>query len=260
MDQPAASQAPVSVGVALLWMTLYLALTTAGLIALTHLVGAQKNGLAMFGIWLLQLILIMGLAGWVNGKMGDRGGALFIVIILFAIYSLVYGLLLGHIPQLFRLRETPVIPLSDAAKPEYAGFDVFRFSDGKVDIRHIQRRTTVARNGRVNYFMAPVLPPDWKSGDPVPAWVAGEDINGNRPGSWDEDWRGGYRIGLETHYQEMVESSGPSHKTAPNAPILTWSKEPKAELLRVAWLEFGGFLLIDAIGLIAVLATVFMKV
>src|SRR5256885_1674316 len=104
MGQPVAPEPQVPVGAALLWMVLYLALTNAGLVTLTHLLGPQKNGLAMFGIWLLQLILILGLGAWANGKTGGRGW-LFILVILFAVYGLVYSLMLGHIPKVFRLRE-----------------------------------------------------------------------------------------------------------------------------------------------------------
>lgn len=251
MDQAVAQEPQVSVGAALVWMVVYLALTNVGLVILTHLVGPLKNGLAMFGVWLLQLILIMGLAGWVNEKMGGRGW-LFIVVILLAVYGLVYGLMLGHIPTLFRLRETPVIPVRDAARPEYADCDVFHFADGSVDVAHIRRRTTVGRNGRVNCFLAPVLPPDWKSGDPVPAWVGGSEISNLRPGCWDEDWRGGCRIGLDPTYEEMAREESSRHASAPNAPVLTWSKDPAADLRRVGLWELGIFLAIDAFGLVSV--------
>jgi len=244
----------VSAASAFLWMTLYLALTNIGIIGLSHLGMPQRSGAAMFGVWILQLILIFGLAGWFNRRLGGRGW-LPILVIAFAILALIYGLLLGHIPRVFLVRESPLVTVSEAAQPSTAENDVFFFSDARVDLDHVYRRKLRNRGGSVTYLVAPLVPIERRSGDPVTAWVAATGLTPEIPASWREKLRGGYRVGLDSLYEEIVEEhvrAGPL-RSSPGAPILVWSGDPKGDFRTAGFLELSLFLAIDAVGLVTVL-------
>ena len=243
-------QREVPTGVAFLWMVAYTGLTTAGIIGLNHLMMPQRNGLAIFGVWLLNLILIFGLTAVFFRRIGGRGGMLLLVI-GYAVYSLVYGVILGHVPRLFLLRESPPISVREADRAPY---DVYHFTDGRVETSLVARTKLSARGSAVYYRVAPLVPPDWKRGDPITAWVGDSSKDYLLPASWAEDCRGGYRHGLDTTYGDLVKDvvRWRSLQASPTAPILEWSKDPKAGFLQAGWIELSIILALDLAGLVSV--------
>jgi hypothetical protein len=244
-------QAPVSVAAAFCWMMLYVLLSTAGIVGLNHLMMPQRNGLAIFGVWLLNLILIIVLAGWFSGRTGGRGW-IPILVMAYAVYSLVYGVMLGHIPRLFFLRESPPISVREA---DHGAYDVYHFSDGHVDLTQVARTTLRGRNGSFTYLVAPLVSEDWKRGDRITAWVGESSLDSLIPGSWTENHRGGYRLGLDGTYEDLVKDRVRSRSlpASPTAPILQWSPDPKGGYLKEGWIELGIFIAIGLVGLVSVL-------
>lgn len=242
----------VSTGVAFLWMAAYTGLTTAGIIGLNHLLMPQRNGLAIFGVWLLTLILIFVLAGIFHRRTGGRGWIMLLVI-GYAVYSCVYGVMLGHVPRLFLLRESPRISVREADR---AAYDVYHFSDGRVEVSLVARTQLSGRNGPVYYRVAPLVPADWKRGDPITAWVGDSGLHYFLPASWAEDCRGGYRLGLDTTYEDLVRNHVRlrSLPSSPTAPILEWSRDPKAGFVKEGWIELSIILALDLLGLASVFA------
>jgi hypothetical protein len=247
-------QAQVSMGAAFCWMFFYVLLSTAAIVGLNHLMMPQRNGLALFGVWLLNLILILGLAGWFNGRTGGRGW-MPILVIAYAVYSLAYGVMLGHIPRLFFLRESPLLSVHDAGHPPHDAYDVYHFSDGHVDLSQVARTTLRGRNGSVTYLVAPLVSEDWKRGDRITAWVGESSLDSLIPGSWAVNNRGGYRLGLDGTYEDLVKDRIRSRSllASPTAPILQWSPDPKGGYLREGWIELGIFIAIGLVGLVSVL-------
>lgn len=250
---------PVGFLAALLWTTLLLLLTNAGILFITHKVMPQPSGWGLFGGWLLNLIIIFVLAGWIGGKLGGRGGGVFFLVILFAIYALVYGLTGGHLPRAFRLHETPVIPVRDADLDAYRDADVFHFSDGTVDVKRSATRILPGRRHHTLYYhVAPLLPPDWKPGDLIPAWVAQSGWNELPPASWKEAHRGGYAVGLDSTYRELTLETIQRHalKSSQTCPILHWSADPAKGFRSSAYWELGFLLAIDLLGFIFLIFSV----
>jgi hypothetical protein len=252
------NQADATVGflAALLWMTLLLLLTDAGVLLVTHQVMPQASGWGLFGGWLLNLIVIFVLAGWIGGKTG-RSGAVMAVTILFAIYALVYGIAGGHIPRAFRLRETPVIPVRDADLDAYRDSDVFHFSDGTVDVKQSATRILTRRgSGSITYYhVAPLVPPDWKPGDLIPAWVGQSGWNEFPPASWKNDLRGGCDVGLDATYRTLALEAIQKHslKSSRTCPILFWSADPAKEFRKSAYWELGFLLAINLLGFLSLI-------
>jgi hypothetical protein len=256
MDRVSQGEDPVGLPAALLWMTLLLLLVNAGILLVSHLMFPQSSGWALFGGWLLDLVVIFVLAGWIGSKLGGRG-VLPILCILFAVYALVYGLMGGHIPRLFKVRETPVIPVRDADQDAHRSSDVFHFSDGRIELKYLGTRTLGGggRGMKSYYRCAPLVPADWKPSDPVTAWVV--DCGGDvfLPASWKEDWRGGYEPGLDSIYRELVRetAAGRSLNSRADVPIVIWSQDPMRDFRRVAAWQLGFLLAIDLVGWVAVI-------
>lgn len=231
---------------ALLGILAFIVMTNVGILAVTHWLMPQREGGALFGGWMLNLVVIFVSAG-IASKAGAPGGAMFAPLILLAVYSLVYGMVGGHIPHALRLRESPVMPVADAGTQEY---DVYRFSDGRVDPKHIEHLSIPGR-GRMHYYAAPVVPPGWKPGDQVPAWVVASSKDPGYPANWDQELRGGYVPGLDEKYRELIEkaSANKATPTRPSAPVLFWSEDPRSGYMATAWWELGGLILIDLVGI-----------
>jgi len=245
---------PVSTGRAFFWMAVYVLLSTAGIIGLNHLMMPQQHGLAIFGVWLLNLILIFSLAAGFYRKTGGRGW-IPLLVIAYAVYSLVYGIMLGHIPRLFLLRESPPISVLDADHPPHDSYDVYHFIDGRVDLTQVARTSLKGRNGTVFYHVAPLVSADYRRGDRITAWVGDADLENLIPGAWKENLRGGYRLGLDGTYEDLVRDQvrSKSLPAGPTAPILHWSADPRSGFLRKGFIELAIFLAIGLVGLLAVL-------
>jgi hypothetical protein len=248
MDQP---EPPTpSVGASLLGMLAFLALTNVGMMVVTHWVMPQREGWGMFGGWLLNLVVIFGSFALCNR--GNQGWLL--LSIPFAVFALMYGIVGGHIPRAIRVRESPVLPVADADRPEQR-FDVWHFSDGKIEMKYAGSERVRARSMSIYYHVAPVVPADWKPSDKVPAWVVSSEGNGPYPESWDHDYRGGYDAGLDSRFREIVQNTARrrSLQTSETAPLLIWSEDPKKAFMSVAWIELGFLLAIDLVGIVMVL-------
>src|SRR5690242_11656705 len=116
----------------LLGMLAFLALTNIGILAVTHWLGPQREGWALFGCWLLNLVVV-GVSAAVAGKAVWEAPWSFVVIILLAIYACVYGMAGGRAPRVLRTRESPVTAIADVGKDSQP-FDVWHFSDGRINL------------------------------------------------------------------------------------------------------------------------------
>jgi len=230
-------------------MLLLLVLVNGGILLVTYAVMPQSNGWALFGGWLLNLLLIVVVCGGIGSKLRGNGAPIFLII-LFAVYSLVYSVMGGQLPRLFRLRETPIIPARDADLEAYRNADVFHFSDGRVDLKQAARRVLSGRGRRVHYRVAPLLPPDWKRDDPIPAWVADSGLEASLPASWTEDYRGGFDAGFDSTYRDLVIETAQqrSLRTSRTCPILIWSAAPRDDFRRWGFWQLGFLLAIDMVG------------
>ncbi len=230
----------------LLGILAFIVMTNVGIIAVTHWLMPQGAGWALFGGWLLNLVVIAVSAG-IASSAGASSSAMFVPFILLAVYSLVYGIIGGHIPRAFRLRESPVMTVADAGKQVY---DVYRFSDAHVETKHLEHLTVPGR-GRLYYYAAPVVPAGWKPGDPVPAWVVHSSKQPGYPADWDKEFRGGYDPGFDDRYRELMEgaSRNKATPTSPNAPVLMGAEDPRSGFMSTAWWELGGLILIDLVAI-----------
>src|SRR6185295_10438597 len=230
-------------------MLAFLALTNVGILAVTHLMGPQRSGWALFGCWLLNLGVV-GVAAAIVGKAPFEAPGSFVVLILLALFACIYGVVGGRAPKVFSLRESPLLAIADVGTDPQK-FDVWRFSGGRINLDLVAHREMWMRNHRLHYYAAPVLPADWKKGDPIPAWVVHSSGSFGVPESWKKECSGGY----DEEYRKLVEDTSRSRSlnTRANAPILTCSDDPRNDFLGTAWFELGALLLIDLVGVVSAL-------
>src|SRR5262249_50333307 len=121
----------MSKGKALLGTLLYLLTGSAAVVGINGLMMPYRTGGGMFLGWLLCLAAL-AIAGGAQAKLKlGNSSVFFLPFLLFALYSMLYGVLGGLLPRLVTLRETPPISVAEADQPAHETCDVFHFSDGK---------------------------------------------------------------------------------------------------------------------------------
>lgn len=261
MNAPAAPVREPGFLPTLLWGTAFVALVDAALLGVNAAMMPYGGGGGLFGGWMLSLLLIFACCALVARGLGG-GGALFIGIIAFAVFSLAFEFLGGRIYKLGGVKESPVIAVAEADQAAHASCDVFHFSDGKVMRKYYGIQEVGGRRRHDYYYVAPLVPDGWKETDPVTAWVAADVAYLGMPASWDQPLRGGYRAGLDsTAYRKLVdETAAQRHLVSrANAPILVWDAQPRESLESGARAELWGFLAVDALVLLSMLFPFFVR-
>lgn len=125
--------------------------------------------------------------------------------------------------------------------PNYTSETVFYFLDGKVMKDYLGYKPIMGRYGKVgDAYVAPIVPEDWTTSDPVPAWVYAEY---NSPDAWDQEYRAGIREAYDDIKTDAVKDAEESYRihSAENAPILMWTNHPEHELgfyKKITWFLF----------------------
>jgi hypothetical protein len=146
------------------------------------------------------------------------------------------------------------IALADIGRHAYAAR--LRFTDARV----ATELTAVADAHRLNaasasgaWRAAPIVPPNWTSADPVPAWAIAAasgygPLDFRTPRSWQQNYRAAVRYvatafsPAHTAVERAIARYGLT--AAPKAPLLYWVEEPHTviadERTFLAWVMFGG--------------------
>jgi len=239
---------------------LFLAASSAAVVGINAAMMPYRTGGGMFLGWLLCLIAVAVSAG-VAAKLSPEG-AWFLPVILFALFSCVYGIVGGNIPRLVFLRETPLLTVKEAAQPPHDSADVFHFSDGRVSKRyHWTRRVSRKMLAAGFYHVAPVLPEGWKESDPITLWAVGE-ANGEFPSdAWRKAGSGGYREISDATYRNMIEDGvARSHLvSAPRAPLIQLEDDPREALRKAGRFELWCFVGVLAVSLVILLLPLVRK-
>lgn len=249
-ETPAPSPAPSpSPAASAAWSLLYVVVVTAGILGIHTLMMPYGSGGTMFLGWLLTVGVLVISSGAVARRI-SASGVLFFAVIAYAVLSLIYSAMGGMLPRILGIRETPAIAVAEADRPEHARAHVFHFTDGRVALNYEGTEVLSRKRGRITYYVAPVVPEGWKATDPVPAWVAAESwrTEGVSTG-WKSPWRGGYRIRPEIAFDRLVRETAGRHRlvTAPNAPILVWSQDPRADLDSRVKAELWSVVVVDLV-------------
>ncbi len=222
---------------------------SAEVVGIHALMMPYRTGGGMFLGWLLCLAAV-AVTGGVLAKAGlGSSGSFFAPFLLFAIFSCVYGVLGGQLPRLLLLRETPPIPLAEAAQPAHHASHVFHLRDGLVQRRHHWRRRVSRKMSAGSYHVAPIVPEGWKESDPVPAWAVGEGTGEFPSEAWRKGVGGGYRCIADATYRDMIEH-GPL-ASSPGAPLLVLDEHPREALLAAARVELWGLLAAAGLSLLS---------
>ena len=240
---------------ALAGMAVFLPAANAAVVAIHALMMPYRSGGGMFFGWLLCLTAIAIAAGVSSKAAGGGGGGLFVPVLLFAIFSCVYGIVGGQLPRLLILRETPVLSVAEADRPEYESSHVFHFSGGQVLRRyHWTRRISRKMSAAGFYHVAPVVPDGWKPSDPVTLWAVGEGT-GLPSDAWKNPVSGGYREISDATYRDMIERGlpGTGLVSAPRAPLVVLDDHPREALQKAARFELGWLLAANVGSLVALL-------
>src|SRR5258706_6811731 len=138
--------------IGILWVLILIAVTNIAIVFITWCLLPSTNGFAMFVAWVLNVIVTL-VAAVLTEKRLKGGGMLIVPIAGYILFSLVYGIMGGRIPKVFRIRETPTISVKEADR--YPGHDVYHFSDGRVNTRYASLRRMGGRPRRYYYHAAP---------------------------------------------------------------------------------------------------------
>ena len=145
-------------------------------------------------------------------------------------------------------------PISAADAPACFRAGRFLFTDARVEadlssyLRQSSGRKTSGRTLRI----APIVPFGWTKALPVPAWAVCSEACG-----WKADWRAAIRAHpndreLHLHLKRNAEQRY-GLKSAPDAPLLVWTKDPDAAFRNEAASAGIVLLILAALWLIGVL-------
>lgn len=149
------------------------------------------------------------------------------------------------------------VPVSEAGEHRYAS--LFRFTDARVATEFRGVKSVSSGGGRGHrpstewYYVAPVVPEDWRPGQPVTAWAAAP-VNQfyTSHANWSKPHRAGVRLASYElrYYREAAADAEETHGlvSAEGAPFIRWTAAPEAELERarlfVLWVIAGNNLLL----------------
>lgn len=234
----------------LLGVAAFLLAADTATLAIHHAMMPYRSGGGMFLGWLLCIAAFAVVAAVVSKRTGG-GGGLFLPLLLFCLFSCLYGVVGGRLPRLWSLRETPLLSVKEADRPPHAGSHVFHLSDGRVDRRYHHFAVHRTKVGRTSSHVAPIVPDGWKESDPVTLWAVGERNDGSSFMPWSGEARGGFVPPSVAEYQQLIRDEVARHRlvASPTAPMILLSDDPRPALLAAARRELWALIAVNVLSL-----------
>jgi hypothetical protein len=214
----------------------------AVLIATACVVVPTSLGWTMLGIFFgITVGLNVGLWAGRDSGLASFAGAVLMPVVAIAIA-------IGADVQMIGSRSGAISPRDIGHYPHAANL---RFTDARIATEF----TAVADASRLAgiWRVAPIVPTNWTSAEPVPAWavavVSGYGPRDFRtPRSWQQDYRAAVRFvptAFSPAHSAIERALARYDLTAsPDAPLLYWVEEPQTvitnERTDLAWIMFGG--------------------
>ncbi|MCW6035613.1 hypothetical protein K4A83_04915 [Spirulina subsalsa FACHB-351] len=184
-----------------------------------------------------------------------------VISIIFIVLSGISGVLGGQYYEVARGETVEQISVSEAVN--YPKATIFYFNNGAVNNNAVTIYSRRVRNSADRttryyyYFVAPIVPSDWRIEDPISLWAAcsttASSINPCRR-DWQVLHQAGLRVdsGSNSYYKQAIQKATEDYSLQANsdAPIIEWVADPIAALKQKRFL----FLIMISVSNIAFIA------
>jgi len=222
--------------------------TILGIISIVSMIFLSKIGFIIITLISFIILLIFAIKRFGKSIAFGVGLALF--------SSIVLGMGVGDVCRTIIYKSVHNISVSEAI--EYPDASIFSFKDGFVKKEFLGVKDEYIKTKKsiikiYSCYVAPVVPLNWKKEDPIPLWVG--LYRDKEKGTWDNDYRRGFRISKYKNYFMMaILDAEKKHgiKSLKNAPLIIWTNNPSNELntkIIISSLISGFFILVWLIGL-----------
>lgn len=238
----------------LLWPLVGGIMAAAGLVS-----GYWSGSWLLIPYWLLLLLLSLGVASVLLHRHPLSlphfvETFTFMYVPVAAIGGIFFGYMIGR-PYLDLTRYPPQLDLRVEAATEDLTPGYRQFRNGRIlpDLTATYTETGVDSDGyyyRHDYTVAPVVPPRWRTQDPITLWVVtgSQEMAITDFTAWEGQVQGMVVVREVDNYWEGVETAVATYnlQTDPNALLLRLYEQNHADLTTKLWRDMARYLLVVA--------------